>query len=167
MTISISRSSALVPPLLRRETLRDRVKLAIVASRTADGVANNFWFVGNLGLIHVEFFIAALDYRDEVSDGPDDEFKQLLAAWEEIMGIVLGELAPDFADYANPSFGSAMLETAEVRDAIQDPGFLQMANAAGLAITKDEIYLSLLSEGKTATEHSEEIAALRRLWQRH
>ena len=30
------------------------------------------------------------------------------------MGIVLGELAPDFADYANPSFGSAMLETAEV-----------------------------------------------------
>jgi len=114
MTISISRSSALVPPLLRRETLRDRVKLAIVASRTADGVANNFWFVGNLGLIHVEFFIAALDYRDEVSDGPDDEFKQLLAAWEEIMGIVLGELAPDFADYANPSFGSAMLETAEV-----------------------------------------------------
>jgi len=88
--------------------------LAIVASRTADGVANNFWFVGNLGLIHVEFFIAALDYRDEVSDGPDDEFKQLLAAWEEIMGIVLGELAPDFADYANPSFGSAMLETAEV-----------------------------------------------------
>ena len=60
-----------------------------------------------------------------------------------------------------------MLETAEVRDAIQDPGFLQMANAAGLAITKEEIYLSLLSEGKTATEHSEEIAALRRLWQRH
>jgi len=54
-----------------------------------------------------------------------------------------------------------------VRDAIQDPGFLQMANAAGLAITKEEIYLSLLSEGKTATEHSEEIAALRRLWQRH
>ncbi len=167
MMISISRSSALVPPLLRGETLRDRVKLAIAASRTADGVANNFWFVGNLGLIHVEFFFAALDYCDEVSGGDDDEFKHLLAAWEESMGIVLGELAPEFADYANPSFGSAMLETTQFRDAIRDPGFLQMANAAGLAVTKEEVHLSLLSEGKTATEHSEEIAALRRLWQRH
>jgi hypothetical protein len=152
--------------LLNFDVLCTRVQMALLASRTGNHKINHYWFVGNIGLIHVEFYLAALDYLDGVTFGFEESFNKLLDSWEDVMANALSELAPESVELADPGVGYALLETTQFRDAIRDPGFLSGLRAAGLPITQEEVHLSLLSEGSAPEEYADEVTKLRQLWRR-